>query len=460
MAADSETPSYEAQIRALSDALPASVFIIDPSGQFLFVNPFWSHFTGLSSEQAAGTGWIEVVHPDDLPAALEAWLKARSSGSAFTAEVRCRSAEGGWVWILARFAPILGPGGKLAAWIGVSSDIDERRRSEEESRRRQARFEALVRASATIVFELDEAGHRRIPNPAWRDYVGAAFDRSPEQAWTVAIHPDDRDAAMAEWRAAFAEKRPAIAEVRQWHEPSRSYRWVSIYTVPVIAADGSAPEWIGGLTDIHEKKIAAETQNTLVLELQHRVRNSLAVVRSLSVQTGRHATGVADFMHRFDGRLTALAHAQSLLTSSNANAADLLDVITTVLQPFRSQYGSAFSIAGPRVQLGPITVTNLSLALHELATNAAKYGALAQPQGRIAVGWTDERGMVQLVWAETGGPPTAPPTALGFGSRLLSQTLSHEPDGAVIQDYRPEGLRCTMRWRAPVCPAQVEAIAS
>jgi len=446
------TRSYEEQIQALASALPASVFITDAEGRVLYVNPYWSRFTGLSSDETLGASWTEVIHPDDLPAALAAGTQAGLDGLSFNIEVRCRSAAGGWLWVLSRVEPIRSPAGVVVAWIGVSSNIDERRRSEEESRRRQARFEALVRASATIVFELDAAGRRRRPNLAWREFVGELFDDHLDQGWTAAIHPGERAKVSRAWRQAFCEGRALDVEVRQWREAAKTYRWVQAHIVPVPGPDGAVHEWIGALTDIHEKKIAAETQHTLVLELQHRVRNSLAVVRSLSIQTGRHALDVPDFLRRFDGRLTALAHAHGLLTSSAEGSADLMALIRTVLQPFRSQHGEAIRIDGPHLAIGPTSATNLSLAFHELATNAMKYGALTRAEGRVDLSWSLEEGFVDLVWSESGGPPASAPTRKGFGSRLLSQTLNHESDGQVSLGYEPEGFCCRMRWRPSTEP--------
>jgi len=446
------TQTYEEQIQALASALPASVFITGVEGRILYVNPYWSRFTGLSSEQTIGACWTEVIHPDDLPAALNAWAEAGREGRSFNIEVRCRSAAGGWLWVLSRVEPIRSHARRVVAWIGVSSNIDERRRSEEESHRRQARFEALVRASATLVFELDADGRRRRPNPAWREFVGPEFDDHADQSWTAAIHPDQRAQVSMAWDSAFRTGRALDVEVRQWREAAGAYRWAQAHIVPVPAADGSVHEWIGALTDIHEKKIAAETQLTLVLELQHRVRNSLAVVRSLSIQTGRHAADVPDFLHRFDGRLTALAHAHGLLTSSAQGSVDLADLIHVVLKPFRSQHGTAIRIDGPHLAIGPTSATNLSLAFHELATNAMKYGALIKAEGRVDLNWRLEDGFVDLAWRESGGPPAQPPERKGFGSRLLAQTLSHEADGQVILGFEPEGFRCKMRWRPSAYP--------
>jgi len=455
MSAEPPARSYQQQIQALAEALPASVFITDAEGRVIYVNPYWSRFTGLSAEQTLGGGWTDAFHPDDAAAALAAWRTAGRHNRSFNTEVRCRSAGGGWLWVLSRVEPIRSPSAEIIAWIGVSSNIDERRRSEEESRLRQARFEALVRASATIVFELDETGARRGPNAAWREFVGAALDDLADRSWTVAVHPDERAQIAAAWADAFGARRPLDVEARQWRQSSQSYRWVQAHVVPVMAADGSVREWIGALTDIHEKKVAAETQHTLVLELQHRVRNSLAVVRSLSVQTARHASDVDDFLLRFDGRLTALAHAHGLLTSSAEGSVDLVDLVHAVLQPFRNQHGTAFKIEGARVTVGSTSATNLSLAFHELATNASKYGALTRVEGRVELIWRLEGGLIDLNWRESGGPPAQAPVRKGFGSRLLSQTLSHEADGVVRLNYDPEGFNCSMRWRPSAEPDQI-----
>jgi PAS domain S-box-containing protein len=447
MPADPPTRSFEEQLRALSQALPASVFITDADGLIRYVNPYWSAFTGLSSEETLGSAWIGVLHPDDAAATIRAWADAGRAERSFHTEVRCRSAEGGWLWVLARIAPIRSPAGVVNAWIGVSNNIDERRRSEDESRLRQARFEALVRASATIVFELDQDGHRKGSNLAWRAFSGERFDDPASGSWTIAVHPDQRAGVTEAWEQALRERRPLDVEVRLWRESAGAYRWVQAHVVPVMATDGSVREWIGALTDIHEKKSAAETQHTLVLELQHRVRNSLAVIRSLSAQTGRYAVDVPDFVARFDGRLNALAYALGLLTRTAETSVDLADLVQSVLQPFRNLHGVAIRIEGPRLTIGPTSATNLSLAFHELATNAVKYGALSRPEGRIDLAWRADDGVVTLTWRESGGPPAKAPSRRGFGSRLLAQTLNHEAEGKVSLTYESEGFSCAMRWR-------------
>jgi two-component sensor histidine kinase len=180
------------------------------------------------------------------------------------------------------------------------------------------------------------------------------------------------------------------------------------------------------------------------------VKNTLAIVQSLTHQSFHSSVPADEAIRRFEGRLEALAAAHNLLTRKNWESATIADVAQTALAAFGSP--SRIDIAGPEVQVSPQTAVSLALALHELATNAAKYGALSNEDGRVSVCWTTEGDRLRLNWREEGGPPVVAPDRRGFGTRMIERTLSAEFGGSVELEFRPEGVTCTVEAPLPAAP--------
>jgi two-component sensor histidine kinase len=198
--------------------------------------------------------------------------------------------------------------------------------------------------------------------------------------------------------------------------------------------------------DISERKRWENHQRLLVGELNHRVKNTLAIVQSLTHQTFRAGSPPEQSIQAFEGRLQALAAAHNLLTRENWEAASIRDVIDGALRPFCSD--ARCTVDGPPVRVPPQTAVSLTLTMHELATNASKYGSLSVPEGTIAVRWTVEDERLVLEWVEAGGPVVSPPTRSGFGTRMINRALAADLGGTVSLDYAPEGVRC--RIEAPL----------
>jgi PAS domain S-box-containing protein len=196
--------------------------------------------------------------------------------------------------------------------------------------------------------------------------------------------------------------------------------------------------------DITERKRAEAQRDLLINELNHRVKNTLATVQSLAMQTLRNTERSEDARELFDSRLAALSRAHDLLTLQNWEGASLREVVNRALAPFSA--GHRFNIGGCNVVLSPKQALALSIALHELATNAAKYGALSREEGLVTVSWTmeGEDPELTLMWAESGGPPVQPPTRRGFGSRLIERSLATELGGSAVIEYRPDGVVATI----------------
>lgn len=221
---------------------------------------------------------------------------------------------------------------------------------------------------------------------------------------------------------------------------------ISLTVSPVKDASGRIVGASKIARDVTERKRADEQRQFLINELNHRVKNTLATVQSLVMQTLRNTERSADARPLIDARLTALARAHDLLTAENWEGAYLREVAERALKAFAAS--SRVEIGGPVVRLTPKQALALSIALHELATNAAKYGALSNETGRVHLAWevsgADGHEVVHLKWREVGGPTVTPPTRVGFGSRLIERNLAYDLGGEARIEYRPEGVQANI----------------
>ena len=201
------------------------------------------------------------------------------------------------------------------------------------------------------------------------------------------------------------------------------------------------------LTDMTERKRAEEQQTMLVAELNHRVKNILAIVQSVAAQTVRSSGSLADFTHTFSGRLRALATAHDVLTQTRWIGIGLKELLTAILAPHLSAQEKRVTIEGPLVLLSARAVVPLSMALHELTTNAVKYGALSVRGGRIDISWIltgGEDQSVELTWREHDGPKVEPGAPSGFGTALIDRVVTYDLDGTAKIDFDPSGVRCSL----------------
>lgn len=262
------------------------------------------------------------------------------------------------------------------------------------------------------------------------------------------IHPDDREMRDELITRAFVMQEDLEVEYRVIR-PDGETVWMLVRGRAEYDASGAPLRAQGVSLEITDRKRAEERQRILVAELNHRVKNTLAIVQSLAMQTHRTTDSPVAFIKALDARVRALAKAHDLLTENSWEGTMLKDVVARTLDPYAER---RIAIAGPPVRLDAQAAVVLNMAFHELVTNAAKYGALSSPGGAVSVSWAIDResepAAIDVVWTETGGPPVARPGRRGFGSHMLEAGLAHELDGKVTMDFRPEGLVCLMRYSA------------
>jgi PAS domain S-box-containing protein len=227
--------------------------------------------------------------------------------------------------------------------------------------------------------------------------------------------------------------------------PNGERRHMETRGAPLRLSDGRIVE-LGLTRDVTERRRAQDAQRRLVDELNHRVKNTLATIQSITKQTLKRSGSLEEFAKSFEDRLMALAKAHDLLTQSQWVGASLRAILELELAPYPE---TEVSLRGPEVELPPTAAPALSIVFHELATNAAKYGALSVPSGRVEVDWRCELGQGQgavlhLQWSERGGPQVGPPAKQGFGLCVIARIVERDLDGRLELDFAPSGFRCRM----------------
>jgi len=249
---------------------------------------------------------------------------------------------------------------------------------------------------------------------------------------------------VALMRETMARREPHLGQsvsvrLRRAEGGALEERFVDFIFQPITGPDGAVSGVFVEGSDVTARVLAERQQKLLVDELNHRVKNSLATVQAIAQQTLRTAKDPAAFQEAFEARLMALSQTHDLLTATNWRGAALRDVLLAELGPFGAD---RYELAGPDVALTPAEALAFGLVTHELATNAAKYGALSAGQGCVSVDWALVDGTLSLTWRERGGPVVAPPERRGFGSRLVERSLQGPLAGEARLEFAPEGLVC------------------
>jgi len=258
-----------------------------------------------------------------------------------------------------------------------------------------------------------------------------------------------KDMTPPDWRHADERALEQIRAEGFAHPYEKEYVRKDGSRIPVLigpaAFDETREEGVAFLVDLTDQKEAEKRLKLMVDELNHRVKNTLATVLAISAQSLRTTASLEAFRQAFQGRLLALSKTHNLLNRSCWTDVSLRELVEQALAAFADQGDGRVFVEGEDVRFGPIAAVTLGLALHELATNAAKYGALSAPAGRVRITWgSGERGRLRLDWQESGGPVVQPPSQRGFGSELIQKVLARELHGEACLEFLPQGVRCTL----------------
>jgi PAS domain S-box-containing protein len=332
----------------------------------------------------------------------------------------------------------------------VVSDVTERKESEANLLRQEETLRLAIDAADVGVWELNLEADTLI----WSDRCYAMFAIAPDEPVTVddfyaLLHPDDLEPTKTLIERALDPKIRAeyAIEFRAIGRDDGVERWISAKGQAFFSPEGAPLRLRGAVVNITDRKRSETHLRLLVNELNHRVKNSLTTIQAIAAQSFNASRSLAEAQEAFTSRIIALAEAHDLLTRENWEGAELHEIASRLAV----LHGGAmrFELVGPAIRLSPRTALSLSMALHELATNAVKYGALSVPEGRIVIQWDLAPGpaaeRLDLIWTEHDGPPVKPPTQRGFGSRLIERGLAAELSGEATIQFEPAGVVCKIR---------------
>jgi PAS domain S-box-containing protein len=308
-------------------------------------------------------------------------------------------------------------------------------------RARFARYETALRGSQVTVYTQDrDLRYTSISNPMLGRSIQDILGHTDEE-----ILPAEAGATMiALKREALGSGQPKRAEVAI--EDAPGVRWHDLHIEPLRNDAGEIVGLTCASVDMTERKEAEAHLRLLLRELTHRSKNLLAVIQAMARQTARHAGSIEAFLHQFGARLQALAASHDLLVRESWYGASLGELVRSQLAGYLDDEGGQIAIEGPAVALKPEAAQNLGLALHELAINAAKFGALSVPTGRVSITWdrgeNSDRSALALDWREELGPKVKIRRKKGFGSMVIERNLARALNAEVNLDFDPDGLHC------------------
>ena len=466
--AEAEAASREQtrRLRALAEAGALGLWRADAAGGWIEAAG-WAGFTGQTAPAFRKDGWIEMLHPDDRAPTLAEWGRCLVARQPIGVEFRLRTAGDAtaWHWVRATGVPVATEDGQLIEWVGAIHDVADARGAGTAHRFNEAQVRQTV-AELRAVYDNVPVGLALVDATLRFVNVNARFAAisglPPEAHVARAPHEVMPEGLAAPLEGAQQEVlrtgRPVLDVTCTGQAPGAVQHlrhWLASCH-PVKDADGVVTGVSAVLQDVTERVRAERSRELLVTELNHRVKNTLSTVQSIAAQSlrrsGADSTG---FGRDFVGRLQALTRSHDLLAEGGWEPVDLARVVQAALAPWLGS-GRAIRIAGSgRIQVEAPQAQALVLALHELATNAVRHGALSRPGGEVEATWSlGEDGIARFEWRESGGPPVSAPGAerRGFGVRLLERGLVHDlgPGAEVKLQFPEEGVRASLSFRVGV----------
>ncbi|WP_342106124.1 PAS domain S-box protein [Methylobacterium sp. SI9] len=444
----------EARYRAIVESsIDYAMIATDLAGLVTTWNTGAEHILGWSTEEMIGHTVDRFFTPEDREggvAALE--MHSALTEGRGTDERWHLKKDGTRFWASGEMMPLKDEAGLVIGFLKILRDRTSQRETELALERQSALLRTVTDFVSEAVFRLDPDGTILLANPAAERLFGWEADELRGRNFhdTLHHHREDGSPFPAEACAfvhALREGTPLMAEAAVFFRKDG---------LPVPVECTNVPFGIGGevsgavitVTDVTERRRAQEQQQTVNRELSHRMKNVLAIVQAIATQTMRTAPDLITANETLGARLIALGRAHDILLDTETGGAEMHALATAALGLHDDRQPGRFCLEGPAVAVGEAAMVSLTLMLHELATNAAKYGALSDPAGSVHLAWRvaheDGPPTFHLRWEERGGPLVAPPSRKGFGSRLIQRGLSGGSGGRVELSYRPSGVVCAL----------------
>ncbi len=433
----------------MADALPLLVAVVDREERYRFANRAYVEWFGQGLDDIEGRMVREVVG-EALYAERATQIAAALRGETAHVSATLTAADGSSRRTESAYSPRLDGAGAPDGFYVIVDDVTERQRAERQS---EARLRLAVDAGRMALWQVDLPTERLAVTPELNRLLGFPEDASPTLEDVRARYAPGERERLRDVFGATLHRGERYGEVEfgyVWADGS--IRWLMIRAEITTGPDGEPQRMVGVLLDVTDRRRAEERQHLLLHEIAHRVKNTLATVLALATLTARTTSDVASYRDKLIDRVQGMAKTHDILTANNWEGAALRDVIANEVAPYDDDAQRRIRLHGPDVDLAPRAAVAVGMMVHELTTNAAKYGSLSAPGGLLDVSWSlDSSGAaprLDLVWTERGGPRVSTPKGPGFGSTLIQRGLVRELDAQVEFDYAPAGL--TFRLSMPM----------
>jgi PAS domain S-box-containing protein len=421
-------------------AVDFAVFAEDASTQVIRWNAGAERLTGYSEEEIIGQSGDVIFTPEDRAVGAPEKERSQALRAGRSEDERWHQRkDGSRFWGSGLMMPLRTGDG----FVKILRDRTAQHASELELKESEARFRMLATSIPQLVFRSFSDGMRSWGSPQWVIYAGLSDEASRGFGWLEAIHIDDRELTRTRWAEAQRSGEYYVEHRIRRHADGQ-YRWHQTRAKP---ADQSSTEWVGTSADVHEMRGLQDRQQVLLSELQHRTRNLLALVQAIARQTLKACASLNEFSAQFESRLGALSRVQGVLARTDHGPIDLQQIVRAELEAHGA--GDGTDVRGPPVELMPNAAQALALALHELATNAVKYGALRHPRAELSVNWhlrqNEADTHVVLEWREKGvsmPDMAAAGRRKGYGRELIERALPYQLNAKTKLEFTGDGVQC------------------
>jgi PAS domain S-box-containing protein len=434
----------EATFRAMFEiSSVGKIEVESDSGRFLRANAAMCKFVGYSEAELLDRTVYNITHPDERDRDREPLRRLVAGESdVFDVEKRYIRKDGKAVWARVTVNVIRDGSGRPLRNTAVIQDINARKQAEDALLASKDRLQLALNAAQLGSWQYDPLTRMVSGDARCQQIFDVARGEATIEELLNPVHPDDAERLWAAIEASLdpADPKRSATEFRLIRRTGE-VRWVE--TLGLAYFEGTGPErravsMVGTAQDITDRKEHEEKEHLLMREINHRAKNMLAVVDSIAHQTA--AKNPEDFIERFSERVQALSANQDLLVRSNWSGVEIDDMVRAQLAHFADLIGSRLVVRGPKLRLKAASAQAIGLALHELSTNAGKYGALSTETGGVNIDWAITNARFSMSWIEHDGPPVSAPTKRGFGTTVMQALAERSVGGKVDLDYAPSGL--------------------
>jgi PAS domain S-box-containing protein len=446
----------EARFRATFENAAVGVALVGSDGSILRANSSFARMLGYSVEELTTRTFQDLTYPDDLAANLSVLNKTLvGEAQSYCIEKRYVRKDGSVLWANLTVGCVRKSDNSVDYFISVIQDITDRKQAEARLAERNAQLDLAHRAARVGSYAYDfTAKTMRISraSAAVHDPSPSVMDIAADQ-WGQRVHRDDMERVRAEHIRALKERRRELVCEFRYVRPGGEVRWIEARSLVTYADNGRAERMMGVYIDVTERRKSEDQKSLLIAELDHRVKNVLACVAAVAQQSRECSRSPDEFLDVLNGRIDSLANAHALLSRRRWEGVGLGELVRSELA--RCVSDGRHLIEGPDIVLAAEATQPLAMVLHELTTNATKYGALSSRNGRVSVCWGRRSGRnshdhLALEWRETGGPPIVVPGPSGYGSSVIRDLIPYELGGSVDYVLAPEGVSCRVeipaRW--------------